>query len=110
MVSRKPLNKGKLVNTGIIYLIATIFFCVLCFISCSFTNTRMASDNYIDSLLIGEWYLVDTMDSVYPSPKFHFYGIQINPDHTRISLGIETNTGKVAIDENPSIDSTCGLI
>lgn len=90
---------------GFKYLIATLFFCVFYFFSCSTTNTQMDSDNYIDSLLIGEWYLVETMDSVYPSPKFHFYGIQINEDRSMISLGIETNTGKVEISDNPSIDT-----
>lgn len=82
-----------------------IFFCLLCFISCSNDNNPINSNNNFDSNLLGEWYLIDSMDLGYPSPDFYFDGIQINKDQLMIPLGIETNTGKVALEEYPRIDS-----
>jgi len=85
--------------------IFVIFFGLLCLTSCSKDNNPVDSNNYFDSNLIGEWYLIDSLDLGYPSPRYNFYGMQINKNQLMISLGIETNTGKVAIEEYPRIDS-----
>ncbi len=86
-------------------LVAIIHFCVLCFFSCSKDNNPVDSNCNFDSNLIGEWYFVDTMVLGYPSPGYYFDGIQITTNHTMFSLGIEINTGTLAIDEYPIIDS-----
>lgn len=90
---------------GFKYLIATLFFCVFCFFACSKDNNPVDSNCNFDSNIIGDWYYVDSMVFGYPSPGYYFDGIQIKENQTIISLGIETNTGKVVIDEYPRIDS-----
>ena len=85
--------------------ILVIFFSFLCFTSCSIDNNPVNSNNDFDSNLIGEWFLFDSLDLEYPSPRYCFYGMQINNNQLMTSLGIETNTGKVSIEEYPRIDS-----
>ena len=56
----------------------------------------------VDSLLIGEWYYLDTTSVLYPSPTIVFEGMQIAHSDTVRPLGIETETGKVGFIENPT--------
>ena len=55
------------------------------------------SPDEVDARLTGEWYFIYNNNSPNPSPETTFTGIQINSDKTINSLGIETNTGKVAV-------------
>jgi hypothetical protein len=89
----------------VLFLIGLLFLLTFYFSSCSLINLHHYPDNYIDSTLIGEWYYLDTTITEFYPPFVHFYGIQINPDHSRKSLGIETNSGKVEISTNPAIDT-----
>ncbi|MBK7230634.1 MAG: hypothetical protein IPH97_17600 [Ignavibacteriales bacterium] len=90
--------------------IAIIFFCLLCFNSCSKDNNPIDSNCNFDSNLVGEWYLVDSLNLSFPSPDYNFQGFQINKNQTMIPLGIETSTGKVAISQYPRIDSIISAI
>lgn len=86
-------------------LIAITFVCALSFFSCSKDNNPIYPNCNFDSNLIGEWYYVDTMSFGYPAPGHYYDGIQITSNQTMISLGVDSNTGKLAIDEYPIIDS-----
>src|SRR3972149_11121287 len=55
------------------------------------------SPDEVDARLTGEWYFIYNNNSPNPYPETTFTGIQINSDKTINSLGIETNTGKVAV-------------
>lgn len=86
-------------------LIVITFFCALSFFSCSKDNNPIDSNCNFDSNLVGEWYLIDSLNLGFPSPDYNFKGFQINKNQTMIPLGIETSSGKVAISQYPRIDS-----
>ncbi len=83
-------------NTRNLFIIAIVINCLLYCFSCSTTNIYSESSSPIDSLLIGEWYCVDIANAKNPLRRY-FEGFQINNDHSRKLLGIETNTGKIKV-------------
>ena len=74
--------------------LSLLFLITIIFLSCS--NPVVPSDE-VDPRLFGEWYYTVDNTSIYPSPQILFYGIQITTDKNVNSLGIESNTGKVAV-------------
>ena len=74
--------------------LSLLFLITIIFLSCS--NPVVPSDE-VDPRLVGEWYSIINNNSPNPYPETTFTGIQINSDKTIKSLGIETNTGKVAV-------------
>jgi len=66
------------------------------FLSCS----NLVSPDGIDSRLVGTWYYTVDNSPSYASPQTYFFGIEILADGNVKELGIETNTGEVAITNN----------
>jgi len=92
----------KNVNRSLIVVI--ILSCFILF-SCSNDNNLVGPNVNFDQNLIGEWFLIDSLNFDYPSPEYNFNGFQINKNQSRITLGIETITGKIVVNQYPRIDS-----
>ncbi len=72
-------------------------------------------DTYdVDPHLLGDWYRFDTLTVAQPSPRVAFNGMRINADRTIQPLGIEFETGRVALMEGDVIrhilNGTRGLL
>ncbi len=91
-------------NIRNLFIIAIVIYCLFYCFSCSTTNIYSDSSNHIDSLLVGEWYYIDTANAENPLRR-SFEGFQINNDHSRKLLGIETNTGKIKVIDAERCDS-----
>jgi hypothetical protein len=68
--------------------------------SCSDINSPISSNDEVDPKIIGEWFMVDTVNNAHPSPNYYFHGMQITSDKNINQLGIEVNTGKVKLLDN----------
>ena len=62
-----------------------------------FRCSDTVSPDYMDVRIIGEWYRSDLVQSDTLSPDITFQGIQINADRTIKLLGVEVNSGKIAV-------------
>ena len=78
------------------YFIPLIFFTLLLG-SCTDEDNPFSPSSTVDPKLVGEWYILNNISNNTPSPNISFSGIQITCDKKINSLGIETNTGEVAV-------------
>ena len=73
--------------------------------SCTKDDNPVLSNDEVDSKLVGEWYLLDSLFNTIPAPTFSLHGMQITSDKKINSLGIEINTGKIKIFDNHRFSS-----
>lgn len=76
------------------------FLILFLLVSCTKDYNPVLSKDEVDSKLVGEWYLLDSLSNTIPAPSFSFYGMQITSDKKINSLGVEINTGKIKIFDN----------
>jgi len=68
-------------------------------VGCKDGGAPAPGSDEVDPQLVGAWYYRDTFNISYPSPSIAFRGMQISADKRITSLGIETETGRVATTE-----------